>query len=127
MIDLDPPKRNGRPPLPDDQRRVHTVGVSFTESEFEALTRAASDKGARVQVIIRRAVDTMLASSKIELTDREREIFPLVAAGHSNKLIGELIGISEHTTKFHIMNLMDKLGVETRAQVAAAAVRMGFA
>ena len=43
------------------------------------------------------------------LSPREREVLVLVADGLSNRLIAERLGISEHTAKFHLRSIMDKL------------------
>ncbi|MHA6783501.1 helix-turn-helix transcriptional regulator [Pseudonocardia saturnea] len=53
------------------------------------------------------------------ITDREYEVARLVAAGHTNRWIGVRLGISERTAERHLENLRAKLGVRTRAQVAA--------
>jgi DNA-binding NarL/FixJ family response regulator len=58
-------------------------------------------------------------------TPREREVLDLIADGLSNKAIAERLGISEHTAKFHVRSLMDKLGADTRADLVARAARRG--
>jgi DNA-binding CsgD family transcriptional regulator len=59
-------------------------------------------------------------------TPREREVLDLIADGLSNKLIADRLGISEHTAKFHVRSLMDKLGADTRADLVARAARRGL-
>ncbi|MER3439078.1 MAG: hypothetical protein C4346_16650, partial [Chloroflexota bacterium] len=61
------------------------------------------------------------------LTLREREVARLVARGLSNKEIAAQLGISPHTAGNHVANIIAKLGVESRAAVAAYAVRHGLA
>jgi len=53
------------------------------------------------------------------LSDRELEVAGLVAEGFTNRLIGERLHISERTAENHVKNILDKLGFDTRAQVAA--------
>lgn len=53
------------------------------------------------------------------LTRRELEVLSAIAAGHSNKEIAGLQGVSLNTIKFHIRNLFDKLGVQNRSQAMA--------
>jgi DNA-binding CsgD family transcriptional regulator len=53
------------------------------------------------------------------LGEREAEVALLVAEGLSNKQIGARLFISEHTVDSHIRNIMNKLGVNSRAQIAA--------
>ncbi len=60
------------------------------------------------------------------LTDREREVLHLVAAGHSNREIAQMLSISEHTVHNHRANLMEKLGVHNRLELLKYAMRMGI-
>lgn len=59
-------------------------------------------------------------------TDREREVTRLVASGLTNREIGRRIFVSESTAKFHVRNVMRKLQVHSRAEVAYAAGRRGL-
>lgn len=52
------------------------------------------------------------------LTGREREILTLVAKGLSNRDISQQLIISEHTVKNHLKNIMQKLHMENRVQLA---------
>jgi DNA-binding CsgD family transcriptional regulator len=52
------------------------------------------------------------------LTPREADIARLLVEGLSNRQIGSRLFISERTVENHIRNIMDKLGVGTRAQIA---------
>ncbi len=60
------------------------------------------------------------------LTERELDVLRLVTAGLRNKEIATRLGISENTAKFHLRNILDKLHAESRAEVAARAVREGL-
>jgi ATP/maltotriose-dependent transcriptional regulator MalT len=60
------------------------------------------------------------------LTRREREVLGLVASGRSNRSIAEALGISDHTVKFHVHALLEKLGADTRADAVARALRRGL-
>jgi DNA-binding NarL/FixJ family response regulator len=59
------------------------------------------------------------------LTDRQRDVFQLLLAGHSNKEIARALGVLEGTVKVHVRAIMQKLGVKNRTQVAVAAARAG--
>jgi len=61
-----------------------------------------------------------------QMTAREREIALLIASGKSNKEIAALRCISPHTAKSHVRNIMEKLAVHTRLQIAAHALREGW-
>lgn len=56
------------------------------------------------------------------LTARERAVYDLVAVGLSNKQIAAELGMSEKTTSVHVSNLMAKLGLRSRTQVALHAM-----
>jgi DNA-binding NarL/FixJ family response regulator len=59
------------------------------------------------------------ASKAGVLGEREAEVAQLLAEGLSNKQIGARLFISEHTVDSHIRKIMNKLGANSRAQVAA--------
>jgi two-component system, NarL family, nitrate/nitrite response regulator NarL len=60
------------------------------------------------------------------LTPRECEILSRVASGETNKEIAQRLVIAENTVKNHIKNLLEKLQLDNRVQLAAYAVRHGF-
>jgi DNA-binding NarL/FixJ family response regulator len=60
------------------------------------------------------------------LTARELEVLALVAAGHTNREIGDRLFISEKTASVHVTHAMDKLGALSRYEAAAAATRRGL-
>jgi DNA-binding CsgD family transcriptional regulator/tetratricopeptide (TPR) repeat protein len=60
------------------------------------------------------------------LTGREREVLALVAEGYTNRRIAETLFISESTAGVHVSNILGKLGVATRTEAAAVAVRLGL-
>jgi NarL family two-component system response regulator LiaR len=58
-----------------------------------------------------------------ELTTREREVIRLVALGRNNREIAQELFISEKTVKSHISNLLGKLNLEHRTQLAIYAIK----
>jgi ATP/maltotriose-dependent transcriptional regulator MalT len=54
------------------------------------------------------------------ITDRQRQVVELIAAGCSNEEIGRLLGISPRTAKAHADALRQKLGVARRRQIPVA-------
>jgi len=60
------------------------------------------------------------------LSPRERGVLRLVAAGLSNRQIGETLSISERTVKFHVTAIFNKLGADNRAQAVALAAERGL-
>jgi DNA-binding NarL/FixJ family response regulator len=61
------------------------------------------------------------------LTDREREVVALVAAGLSNEEIGDRLRMSPLTAKTHVSRAMTKLGMRDRAQLVVVAYETGLA
>jgi DNA-binding NarL/FixJ family response regulator len=60
------------------------------------------------------------------LTEREREVLELVAAGRSNPQIASALYISPKTASVHVSNILGKLGVASRGEAAALAYRHGL-
>jgi DNA-binding NarL/FixJ family response regulator len=58
------------------------------------------------------------ATSAVRMTKREREIIALIADGMSNKEIAQQLNIATHTVKSHVHNIMEKLALHTRLQIA---------
>ncbi len=67
-----------------------------------------------------------LAPAARELTERERQVLQLVVSGAQNKEIAVRLNISERTVKAHLASIFNRLGVNSRTQAAALAVRMGL-
>ena len=60
------------------------------------------------------------------LTEREVEVLKLVAKGHSNHEIAEILIVSERTVGAHVSNILSKLHLANRTQAALYALRKGF-
>lgn len=63
---------------------------------------------------------------RFTLSERERGVLRLVAAGLPNKQIARQLGISERTVKFHVTSVLNKLGADNRAQAVALALERGM-
>lgn len=61
-----------------------------------------------------------------ELTARELDVLRLIVDGQSNREIGNTLHITEGTVKFHVNNILSKLGVQDRTQVVTEALRRGI-
>jgi len=62
----------------------------------------------------------------VSFTARESEVVRLLAHGLSNRQIGQSLFISETTVKFHVHNVMEKLGVKRRAEVVYRSGQLGL-
>jgi DNA-binding NarL/FixJ family response regulator len=112
-------KNVGAAELIDALQRVHageailapSMAVRLLE-EFRALAEQAPQEPDRAQVD--------------ELSERELDVLRLVAQGLSNREIADALGLSEHTVKTHLANILDKLHLRSRAHAAAYAVQAGL-
>lgn len=60
------------------------------------------------------------------LTPREIEVLQMLTSGLSNKAVAQQLHISEHTVKFHVSSIFQKLNVSTRTEAVAVGIRLGF-
>ncbi len=74
---------------------------------------------------MRRAATSGVTDRYDTLSDREREIFQLVAEGRSNKEVAELLGISPATVETHRARILQKLDIHNTAELVLYAVRRG--
>jgi DNA-binding NarL/FixJ family response regulator len=61
-----------------------------------------------------------------ELSARELEVLELIVQGHSNREIGDRLGISEATVKWHVSIILNRLHVSDRTQATVAALQRGI-
>src|SRR3954470_4085788 len=76
-----------------------------------------------------RALATALrapGSSADALTRRERDVVTLIAQGGTNRQIATRLGVTERTARTHVSNILGKLGLASRTQLAMWAVREGL-
>ena len=62
--------------------------------------------------------------AELPLTSREQDVFQLLAQGASNRQIAETLTITENTVKTHVRNVLEKLELHSRSEVAAYARRL---
>ena len=100
---------------------IAALGASRFETEFTAGSRLSRD--AAVRLALGESGHAALAAPDRAgaglLAKREAEVARLVADGLSNKEIGARLFISEHTVDSHVRSILNKLGVNSRAQIAA--------
>ena len=83
----------------------------MTESLFSQIANEAAGR--------RGADDEEPALDDVRMTRREREVIELIGEGLSNKEIAQRLNIAAHTVKSHVRNVMEKLALHTRLQIAA--------
>jgi len=69
--------------------------------------------------------DKALLSSAVKLTKREREVIRLIADGLSNKEIAEQLNVATFTVKSHVHNVLEKLALRSRVQIASYYAKEG--
>ena len=79
----------------------------MTQSLFSQIVNAA------------RAGEPERTLEDVRMTPREREVIALIGEGLSNKEIAQRLEIATHTVKSHVRNVMEKLALHTRLQIAA--------
>jgi len=81
--------------------------------------------GVMLDDYVRRLADKGLGDRYDLLSEREREIFQLIAEGHSNKDIADLLSVSPSTIETHRAHVLEKLDVHNTAELVLYAVRRG--
>jgi DNA-binding NarL/FixJ family response regulator len=66
------------------------------------------------------------APAAVRLTARERQVLALLAQGDRNKEIALRLGLRERTVKFHVANLMAKLGAQSRTEALRRSLELGL-
>ena len=74
-----------------------------------------------VELAIKNGQD--IPANSVQFTPREREVVDLIAEGMSNKEIAESLHIATYTVKSHVHNILEKLTLSSRLQIAAFAIK----
>jgi DNA-binding CsgD family transcriptional regulator len=129
-----------RYPLEEAQARLALASVQADSGSPLALSSARAARDALERLGARRDADqaaallrdlgasgrTAVRGERDELTAREREVLDLIVAGLSNAQIAERLVIAPKTAEHHVSRVLGKLGVRSRAEAAAHAVREGL-
>lgn len=122
----------------DDQLVIEAVqsgarGYVVKDVDTSALLRAIRDISAgqsafdaRSSAAMVRGLNASTNTSTNQLTPRELEVLQMLATGLTNRDIGRQLFISETTAKFHVGNILRKLGVARRAEAVYTASKSGL-
>lgn len=91
------------------------VGLRVVDPAIQAAAPAPKQEGHGVA-----------ASGATVLTPREREVIVLMAEGLSNKQIAAKLSISEHTAKFHVNSILQKMDAQKRVEAVVRAAQQGL-
>jgi len=133
LVDMDPPMPiviiTAYADIPMTVQAVKAGAVEFLTKPFrdQELLDAVQEAIDRDRTLrLERAELTELRQTYESLTQREREVMTLVVTGLLNKQIAARLGTSEATVKAHRAQLMQKMRVESLAQLVRVAGRLGL-
>jgi non-specific serine/threonine protein kinase len=116
----------------------HERWLAAAEQALDPQTRAtawAQGRGMSLDEALAHALEEPAAASaghergvgrQGALSPREREVLAMVAEGKSNREIAAALVVTEHTAKYHVASLLNKLGATSRAEVVTRAVALGL-
>jgi DNA-binding CsgD family transcriptional regulator len=99
------------------------AAVAYAESVVQAVLAETPAEGSAAKPLTGRQSDRERYGG---LTIREREVAAHIAQGRSNREIAAVLVLSERTVDTHLTNILNKLGYDSRTQIAAWAVRVGL-
>jgi predicted ATPase/DNA-binding CsgD family transcriptional regulator len=104
------------------------IAIAFNEGRVMTLEQAIEYALAEIKIPDAPAQSPrQIAKEKFDgLTAREREVAALIAQGKTNRDIADALVLSERTIEGHVGNILNKLGFNARAQIAAWAVERGL-
>jgi len=124
------------PPSHPWTREAFRLGVRAVlpaDSSAESVLAAVSAAASGLAVVdphdlelLLGAVPAQAAAESHVLTPREWEVLRMMAEGAANKVIAWKLAISEHTVKFHVASILNKLDAGTRAEAVAIGMRKGL-
>lgn len=103
--------------------RAYLLKSVLSEELFEVIRIVHSGKEYKPAHIVRCLAEHNPDS---DLTPREMEVLELLIKGLSNKEIGDVLGCTENTAKFHVKNILVKLEVNDRTEAVTAAFHRGI-
>jgi DNA-binding NarL/FixJ family response regulator len=108
----------------------HVTAVALGELTLAGLTRpvrafTVTRDRARSSPPVRQFPAPVLPPGQ-PLSDREREVAALIARGYTNREIARELVIAEATAVRHVANILNRLGLRSRAQIAVWAVERGL-
>lgn len=114
--------------LRDDASRAGWTLVTRAD-EADVIVRAARPRDTEARLPAARPAGVVWEADDLPheaLTPRELDVLRLLAEGAGNRAIGERLGISDHTVKFHLSAIFGKLDVNTRTAAVRRALGLGW-
>ena len=109
-----------------ERERARREAGAATEALRHLGALGAAEQGETLVAALEAPTPAAPARPESPLTRRQIEILRLVAQGASNAEIARRLGLSEHTVKRHVANVLTRLGLKTRAAAAVQASKLGL-
>jgi DNA-binding NarL/FixJ family response regulator len=111
--------------------RAGVRGVLPQEADARELAAAVEAAASGLVVVHPNGVAGLVTPARARvdstpLTPREVEVLRLLADGEGNKQIAWKLGITEHTVKFHVASILNKLNAGSRTEAVAIGIRQGL-
>jgi len=108
------------------------IGYLLKDVSADELARAIREAHAGRPTLAPEAAQALIQARRepqkigFDLTEREREVLALLVQGMNNPEIAERLVVSRSTIKFHVSSILSKLGVASRTEAVALAVKEGL-
>jgi len=105
------------------------LSYSQTPEDFMQSLSLLTKGSVIVSSIASRKIQSSIHENKLisdYITEREKEVVVLVALGATNREIADKLMVSQHTVKIHLHNILNKLDLRNRQQIAAYAIQQGY-
>ena len=102
------------------------AGAAQLRAAVDAVTRGLNVSDPALDEDPRGSGEEVRVPVADSLSAREREVFELVGKGMTNADIGRILGISPNTAKFHVAQILSKLGAASRAEAVHVGLRLGL-
>jgi NarL family two-component system response regulator LiaR len=108
------------------------IGYLLKNVSADELARAIREAHAGRPTLAPEAAQALIQATRrspeigFDLTEREREVLALLVEGLNNPEVAERLVVSRSTVKFHVSSILSKLGVASRTEAVAVAVKEGL-
>jgi DNA-binding NarL/FixJ family response regulator len=103
----------------NSEELLEVVSIILSGGVYDSIKGMASAFSANELAVLK-------ASEKLQLTSRQEEVLQLLLDGCANKVIGQVLNLSEETVKNHVSGILRVFGVNSRTQAVLAAKGLGY-